>query len=230
MAALGIKDPQAVTPEEEARILDVHILLAMYNALQPGVFALSGWDLAGIMALDRKSVAELTAQGDTRWINRGAHDIMGTSPDAVTSSAGMPRARSLYGPLPEQLQNPSSFARRLQRILAVREESGIATGALLDVPDVSNRGLLVMVVRLNNGALGVTVLNFSDQDIAGSIQSSHLVPGAAVHDLFTGDAVGQVDDLHSFFLELPAYQGTVLQLTEEEETGQEDGVTAPPVG
>ena len=98
----------------------------------------------------------------------------------------------------------------------MREENGIATGALLDVPDVSNRGLLVMVIRLESGALGVTVLNFSDQDIAGSIQSSHLVPGAAVHDLFSGDAVGQVDDLCSFFLELPAFQGTVLQLTEQE--------------
>ncbi|PNI08274.1 maltose alpha-D-glucosyltransferase [Arthrobacter sp. AFG7.2] len=215
MAALGIKDPDAISAEEEARVLDVHILLSMYNALQPGVFALSGWDLAGITALDRKSVAELTAQGDTRWINRGAHDIMGTSPEAEASSSGMPRARSLYGPLPEQLNNPNSYARRLQRILTVREESGIATGALLDVPDVSNRGLLVMVVRLEGGQLGVTVLNFSDQDISGSIQSSHLAPGAAVHDLFSGETVGQVDDLHSFFLELPAYQGTVLQLTED---------------
>jgi trehalose synthase len=222
MAALGIKDPDAISPEEEARVLDVHILLSMYNALQPGVFALSGWDLAGITALDRKSVAELTAQGDTRWINRGAHDIMGTSPEAEASSSGMPRARSLYGPLPEQLQNPDSYARRLQRILAVREESGIATGALLDVPGVSHRGLLVMVIRLDSGRLGVTVLNFSDQDISGSIQSSHLVPGAAVHDLFSGDAVGQVDDLHSFFLELPAYQGTVLQLTEEDAAPEED--------
>jgi maltose alpha-D-glucosyltransferase/alpha-amylase len=222
MAALGIKDPDAISPEEEARVLDVHILLSMYNALQPGVFALSGWDLAGITALDRKSVAELTAQGDTRWINRGAHDIMGTSPEAEASSSGMPRARSLYGPLPEQLQNPDSYARRLQRILAVREESGVATGALLDVPGVSHRGLLVMVIRLDSGRLGVTVLNFSDQDIAGSIQSSHLVPGAAVHDLFSGDAVGQVDDLHSFFLELPAYQGTVLQLTEEDAAPEED--------
>lgn len=216
MAALGIREPDAITSEEEARVLDVHILLSMFNALQPGVFALSGWDLAGITALDRKSVEELTAQGDTRWINRGAHDIMGTSPDAEVSSSGMPRARSLYGPLPEQLKNPDSYASRLQRILAVREENGIATGALLDVPDVSNRGLLVMVIRLESGALGVTVLNFSDQDIAGSIQSSHLVPGAAVHDLFSGDAVGQVDDLCSFFLELPAFQGTVLQLTEQE--------------
>ncbi|HEX7202673.1 MAG TPA: maltose alpha-D-glucosyltransferase, partial [Arthrobacter sp.] len=224
MAALGVQDPDAITPEQEAQVLDVHILLSMYNALQPGVFALSGWDLAGITALDRKRVEELTAQGDTRWINRGAHDIMGTSPDAEYSSSGMPRARSLYGALPDQLQNPDSYARRLQRILAVREEHGIATGALLDVPDVSHRGLLVMVVRLGSGALEVTVLNFSDQDISGSIQSSHLVPGATVHDLFSGAAVGQVDDLHSFFLELPAYQGTALLLTEEDAApDQEEG-------
>lgn len=217
MAALGIQDPDAVTPEQEAQIRDVHLLLAMYNALQPGVFALSGWDLTGIMALDRSRVRELTSQGDTRWINRGAHDLMGTSPDATTSSAGMPRARSLYGPLPEQLKDPDSFARRLQRILAVREDNGIATGTLLDVPDVSNRGALVLVNRLKDGALQVTALNFSGQDIAGSIQSNELPSGANVRDLFSGETVGQVDDLHSFFLELPAYGGTALRLTEAPE-------------
>jgi trehalose synthase len=217
MGALGVQDPEAITREQEAQVLDAHILLSMYNALQPGVFALSGWDLAGITALDRKHVQELTSQGDTRWINRGAHDIMGTSPDAETSSAGMPRARSLYGSLPEQLQDSASFARRLQRILEVREESGIATGTLLDVPDVSHRGLLVMVNRLGDGALEVTVLNFSGQDIAGSIQSAHLPPGASVQDLFSGETVGHVDDLHSFFIELSAYQGTALLLKEEEE-------------
>ncbi|GAB5079431.1 maltose alpha-D-glucosyltransferase [Arthrobacter sp. AD-310] len=225
MAALGVQDPDAITPEQEARVLDVHILLAMYNALQPGVFALSGWDIAGITALDRDSVAELTAQGDTRWINRGAHDLMGTSPDATASSSGMKRARSLYGPLPEQLQDANSFARRLQRVLAVRDEHGIATGALLDIPDVSHRGLLVMVTRLGSGALEVTVLNFSDQDVAGSIQSSHLSPGSTVQDLFTGQAIGQVDDLCSFFLELPAYQGTALLLTEADEPEEDEGAS-----
>jgi maltose alpha-D-glucosyltransferase/alpha-amylase len=223
MAALGIQDPENLTDEQQAQILDVHILLSMYNALQPGVFALSGWDLTGIVTLDRQKVRELTAQGDTRWINRGAHDIMGTSPEATASSAGMPRARSLYGPLPDQLKDPASFARRLQKILAVREESGIATSALLDVPEVSQRGLLVMVNRLGDGNLEATVLNFSGQDIAGSIQSSHLVPGSSVHDLFSGEAVGQVDDLHSFFLELGAYQGTALLLKEGEK--EDDGVT-----
>ena len=29
----------------------------MFNALQPGVFALSGWDLVGALTLDRKQVA-----------------------------------------------------------------------------------------------------------------------------------------------------------------------------
>ncbi|YCH14964.1 maltose alpha-D-glucosyltransferase [Arthrobacter sp. D1-17] len=221
MAVLGIREPEAITPEQEGQVLDAHILLSMYNALQPGVFALSGWDLTGITALDRKHVEELTSQGDTRWINRGAHDIMGTSPDAETSSSGMPRARSLYGSLPEQLKDSSSFARRLQRILEVRENTGIATGTLLDVPDVSNRGLLVMVNRLGDGALQVTVLNFSGQDIAGTIQSTHLPPGASVQDLFSGETVGQVDDLHSFFIELSAYQGTALLLHEEEPADEE---------
>lgn len=221
MATLGIPDPEAMTPEQEARVRDVHVLMSMYNALQPGVFALSGWDLTGIIALPRDVVGELTAQGDTRWINRGAHDLMGTRPDAAKSAAGMPRARSLYGSLPEQLKDPNSYARRLQEILRVRESSGIATSVLLDVPEVSNRALLVLVNQLGDGSLEVTVLNFSDQEIAGSIQSPHLVPGSVVHDLFSSEDVGHVDDLHSFFLELGPYQGTALVLREPEPAGEE---------
>jgi trehalose synthase len=209
-AALGIKDMAALAPEDVATIREAHLLLAMYNALQPGVFALSGWDMTGMTTLDMQQVQELTAQGDTRWINRGAHDLMGANPGAETSASGMPLARSLYGPLPEQLKDDTSFARRLQRILAVRENWGIATSVLLDVPDVSHRGLLVMVHRLESGMIQVTVLNFSGESLAGSVNSLHLEPGAQVRDLFTDEGLGHVDDLHSFFIELDAYQGTAL--------------------
>ncbi|WP_461190453.1 maltose alpha-D-glucosyltransferase [Arthrobacter sp. Z4-13] len=209
-AALGIKDISALTVEQSETVREAHLLLAMYNALQPGVFALSGWDMVGMTTLDRAQVGELTAQGDTRWINRGAHDLMGTNAEATVSASGMPRARSLYGPLPEQLKDGKSFARRLQKILKVREEWGIATSLLLDVPDVSHRCLLVMVHRLASGQIQVTVLNFSGESVTGSVNSTYLEPGAQVQDLFTEEAVGQVDDLHSFFIELGAYQGTAL--------------------
>ena len=110
MAALGVQDPDAMTPEVEAQVLDVHMLLVMYNALQPGVFALSGWDLAGMQPLTAKC-RRTYRPGDTRWINRGAHDIMGTSPDAKASSAGMPRARSLYGITPPAARESRLFRR-----------------------------------------------------------------------------------------------------------------------
>lgn len=53
--------------------------------------------------------------------------------------------------------------------------------------------------------------------LAESFQSNELPSGANVKDLFSGETVGQVDDLHSFFLELPAYGGTALILAEAPE-------------
>jgi hypothetical protein len=150
------------------------------------------------------------SRGDTRWINRGAHDLMGFDPTAQTSTAGMPMARALYGTLPEQLEDESSFARQLTRILAVRDEYGIAKSALIDVPDVSHRGMLVMVHQLVDGGQEVTVLNFSGQEVAGTVRSEALQLGSEVTDAFSGDAIGTVDDLHSFYLQLGPYEGTAL--------------------
>jgi trehalose synthase len=209
-AVLGIRDLESITDEQVDQIRRVHLLLAMYNALQPGVFALSGWDLCGMLTLDRSKVAQLVAHGDTRWINRGAHDLMGFNPSAQTSTSGMPTAVSLYGTLPEQLEDESSFARQLAKVLAVREEHGIARSGLIDVPDVSHRGMLVMVHDLPSGHREVTVLNFSDQDIAGTVRSEQLWTGAEVTDAFSGETVGTVDDLHSFYIQLEAFQGTAL--------------------
>ncbi|WGW11212.1 maltose alpha-D-glucosyltransferase [Saxibacter everestensis] len=212
-AALGITDLDAITEDEIEQVRDVHLLLAMYNALQPGVFALSGWDLCGILPLERAQVDTLIARGDTRWINRGAHDLMGANPGSKVSASGMPSARSLYGNLPDQLADENSFARQLARVLAVREAHGIAASVLIDVPDVSHRGLLVMVHQRESGEIQLTVLNFSSQDVTGSVNSVHLECGALVTDAFTGEEIGAVDDLHSFFISLPAYRGTALLVT-----------------
>jgi len=155
-------------------------------------------------------IAPLIKDGDTRWVHRSAYDLMDYQPGAHESRSRMPRARALYGSLPEQLADPDSFASRLTRILEIRRRHGIATAVQVDVPVVSHRGMLVMVHRLDDGADQLTVLNFSTEPISGSVISQHLTPGSSVTDLFTGDELGQVDDLRSLHVELAPHEGLAL--------------------
>ena len=154
-----------------------------------------------MLTLERKHVGRLLADGDTRWIHRAAYDLMDYRPHAHESLSKMPRGVSLYGSLPAQLQDSSSFARRLAEILAVRKRYGIATSVQLDVPQPSNKAMLVMVHQLAD-AEQVTVLNFSAHAISGSVRSEQLVPGSALVDMFTDQEVGEVDDLHTFSISL----------------------------
>lgn len=216
-ATLGFTDLTALTPADIDRITSAHLLLAMYNALQPGVFALSGWDLCGTLPLDATQVRSLIAGGDTRWIERGAHDLMGWNPEATTSSSGMPKALSLYGSLPDQLADPNSFASRLSRILAVREQHGIATGQLLDVPDVPAPSVLVMINRLAVGAIQVTLLNFSEEPVSGPVISAYLPAGGRLVDLTTNEDIGIVAANGSFTLDLPGFGGLALIIKQDPE-------------
>ncbi|MFS0865987.1 maltose alpha-D-glucosyltransferase [Microbacterium sp. 179-B 1A2 NHS] len=219
-ATQGKQRLEDITSEDMPAIRDAHILLAKYNAWQPGVFALSGWDLTGALTLPADEVRSLISSGDTRWIERGAHDLLDVDPDATRSAAGMPRARALYGPLPAQLENPDSFARRLSGLLDVRREHGIAVASQVDVPAVAHPSMLVLVHRLDGGdrtladaPIQITVLNFSAESIDGTVRSECLLPRSEVTDAETGETVARVDDLQSFPLRLGPYQGRFLLLT-----------------
>ena len=209
-AALGYPDVTNLSPGQIERIKQAHLLLAMFNAWQPGVFALSGWDLCGMLTLERSKVSRLVASGDTRWIHRAAYDLMGYRPEATESPSKMPRGSSLYGSLPQQLQDPNSFASRLREILAIRSCFGIATSVQVDVPEVSNKAMLVMVHRLDTAQVQVTVLNFSGQSVAGSVKSEHLAPGSVVTDMSTDQVIAEVDLGHTFPVSLKPYEGLSL--------------------
>ncbi len=218
-AVLGITDPSRMTQEDIESVKQVHLLLAMFNALQPGVFALSGWDLAGMLTVERSAVEDLVAEGDTRWINRGAHDLLGVGADAPKRMGQMPRARSLYGSLPEQMADPGSFANRLSRIIDVRRKFGIATARQLDVPEVSHAGMLVLVHELADATQQITVLNFSPDEITGTVRSEQLIVGAQLHDMFErDDACATVDNLNSFAVDLGPYSGRALHVKPTAET------------
>jgi len=218
-AALGYTDISNLAPGQIEKIKQAHLLLAMFNAFQPGVFALSGWDLCGMLTLERSTVSQLLALGDTRWIHRAAYDLMDYQPEATASPSKMPRGASLYGSLPQQLQDPNSFAARLREMLAVRTRHGIATSEQVEVPEVSDKAMLVMVHRLDTRQLQVTVLNFSSQSIAGSVKSQHLAPGRAVIDMFTEQVVAEVDHDHTFAVSLEPHQGVSLLTSPAAQTG-----------
>jgi trehalose synthase len=212
-ASLGHRDLDALDADDVERIRQIHLLLAMFNAMQPGVFALSGWDITGMLTLPAEQVAGLLAEGDTRWIHRAAHDLMGVAPEATRSAEGMPRGRSLYGSVPDQLADEASFLRQLAAILAVRKHYGIATSRQVDVPDVSARGLLVLVHELESSGPprhALTVLNFAGEPVTATVRSEVLVPGSSVTDMFTQEPVGVVDDLHAFTVDHNAHQGHAL--------------------
>lgn len=220
-ATLGIRDLDEIGDAEIERVKQAHLLLAMFNALQPGVFALSGWDLAGMLTIDVSRIADLVRDGDTRWINRGAHDLIGveeTSDDDRAQWNRVPAARSLYGSLPHQLADEDSFARRLKRIIDIRNEHQIYLAEQLDIPDVPHRAMLVLLHLLPSGDQHLLILNFSEQDVLGTVRSDHLVPHSRVTDMFgnwEGDA--EVDELNGFHVTLGPYEGFSLLIQAPDE-------------
>ncbi|HEX5009972.1 MAG TPA: maltose alpha-D-glucosyltransferase [Planctomycetota bacterium] len=217
-AALGVRDLDLITPDQVKEIRRGHLLLAFANAMQPGVFSLSGWDLMGALPLPRQSVAGLLQDGDYRWINRGGIDLMDLDPEAGTSRFGLPRARTLYGSLPEQLKDPDSFASQLRQILAARKKYHIAEGELLAVPDVAASALCVLVLRLpEESALGVTALNFGQKPIRERIDLDRIealrgfaLAGRPVVDSVSGEAAGEVDSQGGLSVALEGWSGKTL--------------------
>jgi trehalose synthase len=225
-ASLGVTDVSVLDKEVIEEVKQAHLLLAMFNALQPGVFAFSGWDLCGMLTLERSQVARLLETGDTRWIHRAAYDLMDYQPGAGESSSKMPRGRSLYGSLPEQLKDRASFVSRLRDILAVRRSYGIATSTQVDVPAVSNSALLVMVHRLDSGFIQVSALNFAKYPISDRVVSEYLSPGAEVIDMFTDRRLGMVDQRRSFPVGLNPHQGMSLLIVAGTKKANRSATTA----
>jgi trehalose synthase len=219
-AALGIRDPYHATPDQIAMIQRAHLLFAHANAMQPGVFALSSWDLVGALPIPEDAVADRTKDGDYRWLNRGGVDLLGVNPGAKTSAFGLPRATALYGSLPEQLKSPGSFLRQLERMLAARKKYRLPESAMVAVPAIKDQAICVLVMKLPDpGNLAITVLNYAR---AGSVVDVDLasVPGMSVEqlrrqtarDIVSEQDVGVVSEAGHLMIDLDALSGRTVVL------------------
>jgi trehalose synthase len=210
-AALGIQDLRHLSEAQRRDIQRAHLLLAMFNAMQPGVFALSGWDLVGALTLSAESVKDLIAEGDTRWINRGAYDLLGKHPGVTTSSSELPRAYALYGPLPSQLARADSFASQLRKMLRVRAQYRINESEQVELPAVQARGLVVMVHRLPADAgTQVTAVNFGRAAVREAVTIKTAPKDGAVTDLLAEKSLGKLGAGRRLPLALGRHEGQVL--------------------
>ena len=150
--------------------------------------------------------------GDTRWIHRGAYDLVDLDPDNEVSAGGMPRAKTLYGSLIEQLQRPDSFASQLKKILAVRRAYDIAASRQIMIPDVEHPGLLIMVHELPAGkGTQITALNFSAEPIVETLHLPGIAPGPVV-DIINERVEGDLTEEGEFTITLDAYEGLALRV------------------
>jgi maltose alpha-D-glucosyltransferase/alpha-amylase len=216
--ALGVRNPYWASEDEVKRIRHGHLLLAAANALIPGVFGLSSWDLVGALPIDADVVKQRTEDGDWRWINRGGVDLMGANPQARNSAFGLPRAKSLYGSLPEQLKDPESFASKLAEMLAARRKARLAEGELLAVPEPRANAVCVLLLKTPEHTLAVTVLNFGREPVEEEIDLAEAARKAKADlaearwaDLLTGKEVsgGEKGRLR---VRVPALTGTTFVL------------------
>jgi trehalose synthase len=210
-AALGYAEVARLAPPQVEAVKKAHLLLAFYNAFQPGIFALSGWDLVGALTLPAESVRERMADGDARWINRGAYDLLGAVPEAERSAAGLPRAAALYGPLPAQLADPASFASQLAKMLTLRAELKLHAARQTEVPEVRARGLLVMVHELPEGrGTQLSAINFGREPVDESVAVRGLAAGARVSELPGGAAAEPVGEGGRVHIRLASLEGKAL--------------------
>lgn len=185
-AALGLLSIEQIF-EKRAEIRQGHLLLAAFNALQPGVFALSGWDLVGALPLDDDAFRTVPEEylgepgfEDARWGNRGAYDLLGHSTSQVSRSR-IPRAQCLYGPVPEQMLDPESFCRRIQVMLSARKSVNLDEASFSGVGDADNPAIFAMAST--TPALVVTILNFSATPEQAHVDLSRWIGDADLVDL-----------------------------------------------
>src|SRR3990167_301818 len=168
-AALNVKNAD----QHKEQILEAHLLLAFFYAMQPGAFSFSAADLLGALPIQTHSLY-----------------LMG------------PNETTLYPSLPTQMKSTRSFASQLKKICDVRRDNDLASAELIDVPNTPHRNVLLLIHRLKKSStIQILAINFGKTDAQESIEMPQFRQTTAIN-LMTGLAENKPLDSSSFLLNL----------------------------
>ncbi len=146
-AALEIRDPYQASRSEREQIRKGHLLLAAANAMQPGVFSLSSWDLvrpADTLGVRGRSSRRRRLPLDQSWRRRSD----GGQSERERVVQRLERAECCTDHCRNSCRMPRSFVSQLQRLLQARKKHRIAEGELLAVPEVEHAPVCILVMQV----------------------------------------------------------------------------------
>lgn len=128
--ALGAGNAESATKDMEPLIRDGHLLQVFFRAMLPGLFMISGQDLAGTLPLSWYETSHSSGDWDVGMTSRGAYALTQSADASPVTAQGVAKAKSVYPTADVQLDMEDSFMGKLADILAVRTSLNIPGGRL----------------------------------------------------------------------------------------------------
>ena len=168
--AAGIAELNHLSNAQTQKLHDGMSTLALFHAMQPGLFFASGRDITGTLPLPEGIVPSTTRSDGLQQNVTGAYDLLGTAQHTLMTAFSIPKAKSLFGPIPEQSVVPDSFINRLHRALLIRKHYKVEQSVPLGIIPSSNQGTLLQVFALpDSQKLLLVASNFAQKDSQESI-------------------------------------------------------------
>ena len=191
--------PQNSPVSQQAR--DAHLLQIAFRAFQPGLLVLSGRDLTGATFAPS---TEGVYPSQTGWSLDGVPRNLAAG--GLTANSG------LYPSLSAQLQDPESFCTKLQQVLKIREQTGIAAGRVLARADTSLPETVAVLSALPDGNRLLVAVNFSKRDFVTDVRfAENFFKAGGALDLLSGSGVANSSNFMR--LHMPSFGFRVIHLT-----------------
>jgi hypothetical protein len=159
---------------------------------------------------------------------------MNNNPSATTSAVlQLPKAPTLYGPLPAQLQNPNSFASQIKQMLAARKKYGVDQATMNAVPPTGNQAVCVLAMTLPNSTnIAITALNYGRSSTSIQVDLTQIPPGIPAPqvagqtalDIISDQNAGTVSSAGTISIDLDSLAGRTLVIQ------RQGGTPTPPPG